>query len=65
MDFRVGLSLMLLAVLAAVWIFDLVVGISATPAHTVSAVILEWSKRWPMLPFAVGCLIGHLFWQSN
>jgi len=56
---------MLLGILAAVWLFDLYAGVSQTPAQTVSATILDWSRKWPMLPFAAGCLIGHLFWPSQ
>lgn len=62
---RFGLSLLLLGVLASVWLFDLYAGVHQEPAQTVSATLLEWSRRWPMLPFAIGVLIGHLFWPSE
>lgn len=29
---------------------------------TISRFILETSKQYPIAPFAVGVLIGHLFW---
>lgn len=32
------------------------------PDKTVSSVLREWAGRQPILPFAAGVLIGHLFW---
>jgi hypothetical protein len=31
---------------------------------TVSAFLLNFSKRFPIVPFAGGVLIGHLFWPN-
>lgn len=30
--------------------------------ETVSATLNTAAKRWPILPLAVGLLLGHLFW---
>lgn len=30
---------------------------------TISSLIIEWSKAAPILPFAIGVVIGHLFWK--
>jgi ATP/ADP translocase len=30
--------------------------------ETVSHTLYDASRRWPILPFAVGVLIGHIFW---
>ena len=30
---------------------------------TFSVVIYESSKRWPVIPFVLGFLCGHIFWQ--
>lgn len=43
-----------------------VVDIYATWSNqeTVSQVISNWSREFPVLPLAVGLLMGHLFWPS-
>ena len=30
---------------------------------TISVVIYESSKKWPVIPFVLGFLCGHIFWQ--
>jgi TRAP-type C4-dicarboxylate transport system permease small subunit len=39
------------------------------PNWTVSATLLRWALQWPFLAlvvvFAVGLLIGHLFWPQR
>jgi hypothetical protein len=30
--------------------------------YTVSALLADWSRQWPVLPFALGMLAGHIFW---
>ncbi len=30
---------------------------------TFSVVIYESSKKWPVIPFVLGFLCGHIFWQ--
>lgn len=30
---------------------------------TLSRVLWETAKSWPVLPFAIGILCGHFFWQ--
>lgn len=32
------------------------------PRSTVSYVLHTWAMQYPILPFASGVLIGHLFW---
>lgn len=41
--------------------YDLAVYLILEVPPTVSAVILEWSKAYPILPFVFGVLCGHLF----
>jgi len=32
---------------------------------TISEILLEWAKRNPIIPFAFGVLMGHLFWSQR
>ena len=32
---------------------------------TISRVILEWSRKYPIIPFLCGVLCGHLFWPQR
>lgn len=32
---------------------------------TVSAVLLGWARRHPIIPFVLGVLVGHLFWSQR
>lgn len=33
-------------------------------ASTVSATLLKFSQRFPVVPFAFGILLGHLIWPN-
>lgn len=32
---------------------------------TISRTVYEWAQRWPILPFALGVLTGHLFFSQH
>lgn len=65
MQMRTWLSLLMLSFLAVVWVYDLAMVIRQEPASTVSATMLEWSQVWPILPFLMGVVIGHLLWPQR
>lgn len=44
--------------------FDLFVYLYYGTEPTLSAIILEWSQAYPILPFVFGVLCGHLFWPQ-
>ncbi len=51
---------------AVTWIvFDIIVYIAYGNASTISARVWYWSWHIPGIPFAVGVLIGHLFFQMH
>lgn len=31
---------------------------------TFSRTLYTWSTRWPMLPFLLGFVAGHIFWSN-
>jgi hypothetical protein len=59
---RIALSLMVLLLLVAVWLFDVVAAMRGDSINTVSAALRDWSIRFPVLPFAAGVLTGHVLW---
>lgn len=57
------IAIWLLANLLLVGLWDgwqLVLG---NPGYTVSSVLRDWSTAYPILPFAIGLLVGHLLWR--
>lgn len=56
------LALVLLALLTAIGVYDVLVSYRVIPGCTVSSVIHDWSQQFPVMPFAIGLLIGHLLW---
>jgi len=50
----------LVAVIAAA-VYD--VYALTTSKVTVSHMIWQFAKEWPMFPLVVGILVGHLFWR--
>lgn len=62
-QFSYALGVALLLLLGVVGVWDLSVKYSGHPESTVSSIIRVWSRDWPLIPFGVGLLIGHLFFQ--
>jgi len=62
---RSYLSILLLAALVAAFLWDWWAIVKGQPQDTVSAVILDWSQRWPVLPFFMGMAVGHLLWPNR
>lgn len=60
MPFLLAMSLIFLAFVIGLWdVWHVFIG---WPTETVSWIIQEWSMRWPLFPFLIGVLIGHLLW---
>lgn len=59
---RIALSALLLSAGLIVGIWDIYVTARDEPEHTVSATMYDWATRWPVLPFVLGIIVGHLFW---
>ena len=53
-----GLSLLIVGV------YDVYAAGWLGPDFTVSRVVLEWSRKWPIMPFLAGLVIGHIFWPQ-
>ena len=46
-------------------IFDIIIYKMRGVESTVSRIVLYWAKEYPIIPFAVGVVIGHLFWAQT
>lgn len=52
----------LLLLLAVAILWDVIAVVRWGPTGTISHSIREWSKRHPVVAFALGVLAGHWFW---
>lgn len=56
----------ILIVIAAFLVhYDMFVQVRYGYDTTISAVMLDASRRWPLLPFLLGLLIGHIIWPQK
>jgi hypothetical protein len=58
---RACVAVALAVVLALVAVLDVWLASVHGPDATVSALVRDYSQRYPVIPLAVGVLIGHLF----
>lgn len=57
-SFWIAITLSFILLVVGIW--DIAAGTGMVDAKTVSHIIKWWCKEWPILPFAIGVLIGHL-----
>lgn len=48
-----------------VWICDCIIALRYPGKHTMSEVMLAIACRYPIIPFAIGILVGHLLWPQR
>ncbi len=63
MQYVLAVSLLVAAVMSGIW--DVSVIYQGQPEKTVSAVLMSWSLTFPIFPFALGILMGHIFWPQD
>ena len=52
-------------VVAAIAIFDVWIILKKGKQESISAHIIRASHKYPMLPFLLGIVCGHLFWSMD
>ncbi len=57
-----ALAIMFLLMIIAIYIWDATTLAAGRGDLTVSSVLKVWSQSQPILPFAAGMLVGHIFW---
>lgn len=45
--------------------FDAYVILTESKLESVSSYLIRWSYEYPMIPFLIGFLMGHLFWRMR
>lgn len=46
-------------------VWDLIVATDGKPGNTISEITLYYARRHPVIPFALGVIMGHLFWAQH
>jgi hypothetical protein len=46
-------------------VYDIVAFLQGGSDATISAILLQESRKNPAIPFAFGFLMGHLFWYNS
>jgi len=59
------IALALIALLAVTGAFDVWATFAQPAGATVSAHLQSWAVQFPVLPLAIGIIIGHLFWPVH
>ena len=57
-------GVLLIITTVAVIAYDVAIYFVAGGDATISDIVLEYSWRHPVLPFAIGVLCGHLLWPQ-
>lgn len=53
------------AIVVVVASIDVMLAVTGGIDATISVVVTEWSKQYPVIPFAFGILMGHFFTQNR
>jgi hypothetical protein len=61
---RITIIIIALTVLV-LGLYDIYAYVEGGGEATISVVIWENAKDWPMIPFLAGVLCGHFFWQNE
>lgn len=51
-------------IVAIILIYDLVIYLKKGDDWTISRVLLKLAKSWPIVPFLLGIVMGHIFWTN-
>ena len=65
MQANVIVALLLLLSFVVVGVWDIYANFGLPPGQTVSWVLQDWSRQWPVLPLVMGLLLGHLLWPRG
>jgi uncharacterized membrane protein len=45
-------------------VVEIVALINHTPGDTISEIVREKSRNWPIIPFLLGAVMAHFFWTN-
>jgi NAD kinase len=55
----------MIIITAIIIVFDIYVAVVGGDGDTISAVLLTYSKEYPVISFAIGFICGHIFWPNQ
>ena len=55
-------SLVILGTTVLLGLYDVLMGVKYGPEATISIVMYDLARRYPIVPFMLGVLAGHIFW---
>jgi hypothetical protein len=61
---QIAFSLAMLFLAVAIGIWDIYATATEQPEAMVSRLLYSWSILYPILPFMIGVVIGHVFWPT-
>lgn len=62
-DWAYVTKLLMILVVTIVSIYDIFIMVFVGRSATISDVVYECARNWPIIPFVIGAVIGHLFWR--
>lgn len=63
MTWQTRTRIFIVAVLFVVLVYDLAAAIFGGTGGTISHEIIIFAQDYPIMPFTVGVVMGHLFWR--
>lgn len=62
---KIATAAILIVAIIVLVAWDIYVAANGVKGDTISEIALDFARRHPVIPFAVGIVCGHLFWPQN
>lgn len=53
----------ILLIAVAITVYDVFAILKGGTESSISMVMIQWAYQYPLFPFGMGVLVGHLFWR--
>jgi len=61
--YRKWTKIVSMIILAAIVLWDVFVMVTDGADSSISSMLIEMSYQYPIMPFSIGVVCGHLFWR--
>ena len=58
-------SIFIISLVVIIAVYDVYAIAKGGVESSISHMMIEWSYKYPMFPFMMGVLVGHLFWRMR
>jgi len=65
MNIRKTTTIFIFVTILAIAVYDVCAFNIGGTEGTISWTMFEWAYKYPVFPFAMGFVMGHLFWQMK